>query len=126
MIGPLPGTQHQRWDFTLRLSSSAPAAFVWLEAGRYGGRFSRNGFHITAPEFVELRFHTDDEVTAAALAQAITVTALNGRYAPCDTTPATLGTSPAPASTPETGGAEHYLPGLSVLLLALGPLAVLV
>ncbi|XP_052132707.1 beta-mannosidase, partial [Frankliniella occidentalis] len=79
--GPLNGTAHQRRDFSLRLSASSPAAFVWLEAGPLRGRFSRNGFHVTEAAPAELRFHTDEDTTAAELARHLSVRALNGALA---------------------------------------------
>ncbi|XP_034250949.1 beta-mannosidase-like isoform X1 [Thrips palmi] len=77
--GPFPGTQHQRWDYELTLVASSPAAFVWLEAGPVLGRFSRNGFHVTGAEGLELRFHSDQEMPADELLQHLTVRALNGQ-----------------------------------------------
>lgn len=76
--GPLPGTQHQRWDYSFRLTTSSPAAFVWLDAGPLRGRFSRNGFHAAEALGLDLRFHTDEQVSAATVRRHLTVRALNG------------------------------------------------
>lgn len=80
--GPLAGTQHQRWDYSFRLTASSPAAFVWLDAGPLKGRFSRNGFHVADAHALELRFHTDQRLSSARVASHLAVRALNGSASP--------------------------------------------
>ena len=60
--------------FAIRLTTTSIALYVWLESGRWDGRFSENGF-IAVDEETELLFHSEQFLTVEQLQLEISVRA---------------------------------------------------
>ncbi|XP_078660192.1 beta-mannosidase-like [Branchiostoma floridae x Branchiostoma belcheri] len=76
---PEPSKAGAGTTLRLELQTTAPAPFVWLDAGDVSGRFSDNGFLMNA-ERLSLEFCARSSVTVAAFQNEVTVQSLMDIY----------------------------------------------
>lgn len=70
-------TQISGHTFSIALSTTAMASFVWLETGQVMGRFSDNGFLLLQPA-TSVLFYAWQDVTVDILRNSLSVRALLG------------------------------------------------